>query len=172
MRKAASYRGDHPVQSLLCFHDVTWAKAAAHISARQATLTRPGAGPGQPPQGETRAAQTPPPPRAHLICISNASQRIHAFPLQLLPIKTISWNGTEILDFEDKLFPHHHPPTSASNQKHWSSLSRQALSTWACTASGPNRSLPPIFKQILQNLSQTRNKLSLLLTHNSDVAEK
>lgn len=48
----ASYLGDHPVQSLICFHDATRGKAAAHsISAREASesSTALSAGPGQPP---------------------------------------------------------------------------------------------------------------------------
>lgn len=84
--KTASRLGDHPAQSLLCFHDATRAKAAARISAREAGNShRPGA-PWAASPGEHPVHTTP--DTKYLICISNVSQTISFSPLQLLPMKS------------------------------------------------------------------------------------
>lgn len=97
MLQAAGHLGAHPVRALLSFPDVTGAAAAAHVRGAGNSHGRWEWAPGALPSGGGHPAT--PTTTEYLICILNASQMIHFWSLQLLPTKTISPNGAEILDF-------------------------------------------------------------------------
>lgn len=98
-----------------------------------------------------------------LICISNASQMSHFFSFQLLPLKTISLNGAEILGFKTA----HLPTLSEAPEFSITPGSFHLGPAWlqATTAASP------LLAHSAKSLPSIKSTLTYSSVHSSDLAE-